>query len=128
MNHDIVTTATVTSEQARSILDTWESQAGYWETPFRNHQHQQGEYGLDLVSVECECTDQDGLGQPVEGKWWLINEHTVVEGIKRILAGDVVNCSQEIAALLRDGDIDCCDIDQADFIVQAGLFGTLVYG
>ena len=128
MNHQIVTTATVTTDQALAILGTWEGHAGYWDLVFDNHQCDTHEGYDRLVSVRCECIDQDGLGEPVEGKWWIINEATVVEGIRRVLAGGVANCTEEIAALLRDGDIDACDIDQADAIVQAGLFGTLVYG
>ena len=128
MNHEIVSTSTVTTDDAIMILSTWESQAGYWELRFRKHEYRKIDDIDWLISVQCECTDQRGLDEPVDGKWWLINEHTVIEGIKRILAGGVANCRPEIANMLADGAIDGCDADQADAIVQAGLFGELVYG
>lgn len=130
MNHDLNIPITISTAVCLSILETWESQAGYWELKFRKPAYNDGE-GLDrmLTSIQVRCTDEDGLGVAVERNWWIVDEHTVVEGLKRIIAGGVVagGFGSQVVAMLMAETIDCCDVDQADAIVQAGLFGKLVY-
>lgn len=128
MNHDIFIPLVITTDECLSIMETWESQADYWELKFRKAKYDKHDGYDRMTSIQVKCTDQDGLGAPVEGKWWLIDEQTVANGLTRIIEGGVANCRAELIQLLCDKSIDCVDIDQADAIVQAGLFGTLVYG
>jgi hypothetical protein len=126
MDYTINIPITVTREQALAVLETAEPQMRYWETPFRSHKYDKyGDYGR-LLSLEVECVDSAPIGGKV-GDWAEVNVDTINLGLFAIVHGNITNCRNEIIQLLADNDIDGCDIDQADAIVQAGLFGELVY-
>lgn len=128
MNHDLNIPISITTKQALDVLAIWEGQAGYWETAFRKHEYAEIDGENYMTSVQCKCTDAPGIGIAINRDWWLIDEHTVVEGLKRIIAGRIAACRDELLVLLGSNEIDMVDVDQADAIVQAGLFGELVYG
>ena len=64
-----------------------------------------------------------------------INAETVNKGYENLKNGDIVNvakkdwiCSRIERAKLGDEDADDFDLEDADIIVQAAIFGKLVYG
>ena len=136
MNHSINIPITLTSEQCHSVLHTGLAGGiGYWDLDMRNSKYFEG----DLISFEIECTDTPAVPLPTlddadeatkDGEWTEVNEHTVVAGLRRVIAGGV--CAgyirDEILALVNGDGVEYADADQADVILQAGLFGELVYG
>lgn len=66
-----------------------------------------------------------------EGKIFEINVDTIKRGIESILNGDtkVGNVIiEDIRDNLANGEISGVDSDSVDCIIQAGLFGDIVYG
>ncbi len=133
MNHSFNIPISVTTEQCQSVLTTATDMGdiNYWELPFRNRVRDDG---LNCISFEVKCDDAvDPTSTHALGDWVEVNEHTVVRGLKLI-----VERTDLIAKYIRDGiiemlgnaedGIEMCDLEQADVIIQIGLFGELVYG
>jgi hypothetical protein len=122
----------VTEDQCQSVL-TNAADTGYikyWELPFRKLRRRKDG---TVKSFEVECSDGPPVSQPIDGNWALVDQHTVIQGLKRIIKPDS-NITQyhrdAIIAMLgnKNDGIEMCDADQADCIIQFGLFGELVYG
>ena len=134
MNHKLNIPITVTTAQCHSVLDTACENIGYWELEFRNRETNNGY----TSAIEVHCTDGPPLfalpgSDDADGPWAVINEHTVVRGLHNIIEKRDI-CAEciraEIIRMLGDqgNGIEYCDTEQADVIIQAGLFGELVYG
>lgn len=134
MIHDLNIPIKVSTDQLQAVVDTASGYAGYWELEYRNHQH-----GADhgVTSFEVYCKDADPTFPLHEAdKWAVVDEWCVMRGLKLIIRDEPAICSQYIRASILGllsqqdggGGIEGCDVEQADVIVQAGLFGELVYG
>ena len=69
------------------------------------------------------------------GEEYLINAATIEKGFENLKNGDLVNAAKKewivsriIRAKAGDEDADDFDLEDADIIIQAGIFGQLVYG
>lgn len=72
--------------------------------------------------------DDDGIAS---GDRHLVNLETIATGISRIVQNDVqvrADLRAVIAEASRENDGGLVDADAADVIVQAALFGQVVYG
>ena len=102
---------------------------GYW-CDIRNYDWEYAdESKRKLVSASAEISTS---GEPMNA-WKPVNLDTVQLGIDRITErGSQVKISPSIkkAILLADVEDDASDLDaeDADVIVQVGLFGEIVYG
>jgi hypothetical protein len=96
----------------------------YWVEKARNIERG-GRDGLDYLSLEVSPVETD------TPEWRLISATTVLQGLTRILTGEV-KVREDIAASVRNAvfndDAGEIDSDGADVIVQAGLFNEIVYG
>jgi hypothetical protein len=87
--------------------DAWDIRGGVWHS----------------VMVEESEGDEEGAH--------MVNHAVVLRGIERLVNGEVRINSELLAHLdqgLREDDAGEVDADVADCIVQAGVFGELVYG
>lgn len=75
---------------------------------------------------------QEGEARDKEGpKIHTISVHTLAIGINRILSGECkINKASigNIATFVATNELDSLDADDLDCIVQAGLYGELVWG
>lgn len=129
MNHDIIVKVAITTEQCRSILQTAESQLGGWEIPISRRIYKDEGAGAILSSFWLKCIDLPGLGLPIQDNWWLVDEHVIARGLQKIIANDIDISPRRRLSIVNsfmDGE-DIYDIDDCDCIIQAGLFGQLVY-
>jgi hypothetical protein len=104
------------------ICTAAEGGINYWAVEARNVKRG-GRDGLDYLSFEV---------RPEEEKTWhLVNPAIIGQGIQLILSGKV-KISSQIAGWIQQGvteqDAGIIDADCADCIVQAGVFGEIVYG
>lgn len=133
MYHELNIPITVSTEQCRDILITATDTGGinYWETPFRNRVRDEE---LNCISFSVRCIDAvDPYWGKAVGDWVEVDEFTVIRGLRLIVANPLA-----CAAYIRNGIIQMlgdhedgisgCDLEQADVIIQIGLFGELVYG
>jgi hypothetical protein len=85
-------------------------------------------YDCNGVSVIADMEDEDAI--------YKITPDVIVNGIQRILSGEVKVSPDIAASILREvmegaeGESNgiACDATDADCIVQAGLFNEVVYG
>lgn len=65
-----------------------------------------------------------------DGKEFTINVDTIRDGIQLLLTGkaEMMQGRKYVLQALIEQDLDYIDSDVLDMIVQAGLFGELVYG
>lgn len=132
MIHELNIPVSVSTAQCQAVLTTATDmgEINYWELPFRNRQRTEG---LDCISLEVRCDDAPSITGYIDESWALIDEHTVVNGLKLIAEGKVKINQQLRSAILahagsKDDGIDYCDAEMADVILQVGLFGEIVYG
>ena len=106
------------------LVTAVEGGVNYW-AEVREYRVVEGEDRL-FVSVSVEIRDAEG-----EGEWQAVTLDTVEKGIAKIKTREI-RLNREIVAevLLGDRDPKYADIDAtaADCIIQAGLFGDIVYG
>ena len=105
---------------------------GYWAVA------SQTEYtgeGSSLTYVSAMLADREeaftwGSRSRLEFTWHRLDKDVIVKGIERIMSGEVGIRSDLHAQISESIRADDCDIDAdaADCIVQAGIFGELVYG
>ncbi len=70
-----------------------------------------------------------------DGAEYLINAATIEKGFENLKNGDLVNAAKKewivsriARAKLGDEDADDFDLEDADIVIQAGIFNALVYG
>ena len=86
------------------------------------------EFTQTSTPLEIQEARQDGDGPDFDEKE--INHDTVVAGIKALLTGKVkirADLLDQVTTSIATEDCDI-DADAADCIVQAGLFGEVIYG
>lgn len=117
------------------ITTAIEGGTGYWATVYRYKWDD-----LPPAEVHAWIVDNETVGtQPAPPAYeaWLseharvINVELIARGISRIASGRVpvaLSLQQAIVVGNRDVDAGMIDADCADVIVQAGLFGEIVYG
>lgn len=128
MQHNFNIPCTVTTEQCRDVLTTATDTGGinYWELPFRKRVRDKG---LNCISFEVRLDDSFYSTE----EWVTVDETTVVKGLERLIANRSL-CAEyirnSIIEMMGDDEdgISMCDLEQADVILQIGLFGELVYG
>lgn len=97
---------------------------GYWSVANDYHWQNDGEYDLDGFYALVEETESD---EPVEHR---IDAQTILRGLEYFARGGEGYKHVRAAArsiIAGDEDIDY-DAEIADCIVQAGVFGEVVYG
>ena len=133
----IKTEVEITDEQLHAVFTTaLEGGIGYWSRARSYHWHLPLEAGepessaldrCDLLGfhAEVEESEEDGLPRHI------INRQTIVQGLQRLADGTVTYGGEPwdrgvlfVARIVRD-DYDSND---ADIVVQAGLFGDVKYG
>ena len=80
-----------------------------------------------VTDVSVEVRDREGYG----AKWLAVDLATIRKGLDAIRKSDFRMARSLVATVLaadRDNDAGDIDAELADCIVQAGLFGKLVYG
>ena len=105
------------------LVDAVPQAIGYWVDQYRDvHYTREDIKRMYKLSIIDENTDQE----------YLISVNTIIDGIQKIVAGNVeINSSitsyilSDIAQGLQGGYIDG---EALDCIVQVGLFGEIVYG
>lgn len=135
MIHKLNIPAIVTTQQCFDVIQQASDYIGYWECGFRNHKYDDLR---NMVSFEVHCVDSaptEGIPcSEEEGSLWaLIDQNTIVRGVELIVGGHLQINSQTRASLIellgdKEMGISFGDVDMADAIVQAGVFGELVYG
>lgn len=122
--------ATKYSERQQFLLDIMcgaiEGGTGYWAIA-RNV-----ERDAELNYLSYELADaEDEADSRQDPPWHRVDAKVVELGIKRIREG-VVNVSQDILARVvmadNSNDAGITDANDADCIVQAGIFNDIVYG
>lgn len=133
----------IKTEELESILTTaYEGGIGYWLRGL-NHKRTAEGYewvagyitdeaceatGLDVFYTYSEVDDAVETGEAPESVV-LIDHDVIALGIQRIVSGEVGirgDLLRQVMTLTTE-DVDI-DADAADCIVQAGVFGELVYG
>lgn len=108
--HDIMTTA---YEDGRSI--------GYWIAGARKLKRTKD---LDVISFDIQTEEDAPKGQ----QWYTINAETIRKGVNLLLSSEFQVSSDIRKQLIGDPDDMDVDIEGADCIIQAALFGEIVYG
>ena len=103
------------------LVNAIESNAiGYWAN-VRNYRHNDG-----AVSAEVQEQSSDN------GEWQPITSNTIQLGIDRILYGYGFVMNEDLRGIIldsnRNNDATDIDDDLSDCIIQASIFGKLVYG
>jgi len=109
-------------EMIGGILELIDSGVGYWAVDEAPEPHQ-----LPLLFV---LTEQEPLS--AEGpQTHRVDLATVACGINRILSGSCevnVDAIGNIAKFVATNDLSHVDIEDMDLIVQAGVYGKIVFG
>ena len=124
----VIVTVTLTREiEPQFLFDTFiaacEGGVNYWADVTRYHwQNSDGTddvYGFSAVLVDQDTGEKHGIG-------W----NAIVGGIRLILSCAVGSSEhwEALSQAIADGDDGAADADLADAIVQAGVFGRLIYG
>jgi hypothetical protein len=123
-------TLTLTCDVSKQMLwylfvTALEGGIGYWSVCSKYHWRTEGgEDDLDGFYADVEETEEDA---PVAHR---IDADTILRGLVHFAQpGDGYRHVREVARaiLMGDDEVDY-DADDADAIVQAGLFGEVVYG
>ena len=105
------------------LVTALEGGINHW-ADIRDYQHNQPGNG-DLIVVTAEINANNGYG------WQSVNANTVKVGVNRVLNSNFrINPTIRAAIFQADRENDASNIDShcADAILQAGMFGILVYG
>ena len=123
----------VTSSRERTgfladiLVTAAEGGINYWAL-MRNYRWEQDADGnLTMASVEIETRPKN----PGPSVWQTVSEETIELGIARVKQpGFQVNRDNLANILVADRENDASEIDSeaADCIIQAALFGEVVYG
>lgn len=108
------------------VITAVEGGIGYWART-RNYRWDEGDDAAGQAYATVEVFDADGA----LADWKLVNADTVAHGIGKIRdANFKINPDLRALILGADAENDAgnIDADAADVIVQAGLFGEIVYG
>jgi hypothetical protein len=110
----------VTNEMVNNILtDAFETDAiSYWVYEFSKPQRDKELNVIEFEIVEDNENDEDTK------KKYVINCNTVFEGIRKLFSKDF-QISKRIKNQILNNDIDA---EGTDCIIQAGLFGEIIYG
>lgn len=103
---------------------------GYWEVDVLSTKKATLTIGGTEHNYTYAFTIRD-YAESEEGKEYEINVDTVRHGVERILNGEVpINDSltQQLRDCISEMELPAVDHDVVDCIIQAGLFGELVYG
>lgn len=128
---NITITVEISDELINDVFITaMEQGIGYWAVA--SQVESSGE-GSDLKYISAMLADREeaydsGL-DPNEFTWYRIDKDVIVKGIERIMSGEVgirSDLHAQVSGSIRADDCDI-DADAADCIVQAGVFGELVY-
>lgn len=109
------------------VVTAVEGGVGYW-AEHRNYDWKQDDAG-NLTDASVELRSADGDDELKE--WTPVTLDTIEAGIAKIKEqGFTINPSLKKLVLYCDNEDDASDVDAdiADCIVQAALFGKLVYG
>lgn len=143
-----ITTPTITGERKQFLFDVFvtalEGGIGYWFVCSKYHHSIPDPDGKGPGSFEGRCEDLDGFfatgHEDGESKRLRINAAVIEKGLYLIRtagsdlneAGKALHMHHSLRAKVigAEGVLDACDIDAelADCIVQAGLFGEVIYG
>jgi hypothetical protein len=124
---DVPVSASETSRQqllADILIGAVEGGTGYWATVSAYH-HSGAPAGTSATLHEIEPGDDE------HPKGREVTTETIEAGIHKILDPYFRICTHLRAAIThahRQGDAGAIDAEAADAIVQAGLFGEIVYG
>jgi hypothetical protein len=105
------------------LIDSAPQAIGYWVDQYKDvHYTQETPKRIYKLNIVDENTEQE----------YLISVNTIIEGIQKIVAGNVEINHSYISYILSDlgqglagGYIDG---EALDVIIQVGLFGEIVYG
>jgi hypothetical protein len=105
------------------LIDSAPQAIGYWVDQYKDvHYTQETPKRIYKLNIVDENTEQE----------YLISVNTIIEGIQKIVAGNVEINHSYISYILSDlgqglagGYIDG---ETLDVIIQVGLFGEIVYG
>lgn len=125
--HDVMVTA----------IESGHFGIGYWAEVKNIKRHPEDGTSKALDILEFMCREQDastpdrmeGTGKP--GRWIKVDAAKVLAGYKVCLKKDFKlrqDIKDAITRSVMDGDGGDIDSDAADVLIQAALFGTLVYG
>lgn len=132
MNTETVASLVLTPQQIARYQDVMvtiiEGGSNYW-AEFRNIKRSEGK---DWHYESFEMHDAGAFDErDLTDKWQTCDVHTIARGIEAMLNGKVKVSASIIgaAALLRcDPENADDDAEIADCIVQAGLYGSIVFG
>lgn len=113
----ITTTFQISEQRVLDILTTArEGGIDYWADTRHTKRNAQG----DVISFDVVDNED------YEAEWAMVDSDTIVKGITLLLNGNKEHHTALRCELLKgeDGDYDA---DDADVIVQYGLFGELVF-
>lgn len=110
-------TVNLSDEFCSSVLIiAYQGGINYWATPFRT-------VADDTESVEV---------RPDGENWHKISRETIVDGVKRAFETEGLDLHQSNADRIRvaalRNDAGMVDAEVADWIVQIGIFGKVIYG
>ena len=105
------------------LITAVESGIDYWAV-VRNYSHERG-----TVEI-AEDADESGVA-PDDAEWHFVDVNVIERGLMRIKRPEFqINKTMRGWIVTGDATNDACDIDAlaADAVIQAALFGELVYG
>ena len=86
---------------------------------------------MTLNGLEHNYTYELAVKPYEEDRWLTIDTNVIKLGIERILNGEIQinkHIIEYIAQEVGDSSLGCLDTEAVDCIVQAGLFGGVIYG
>lgn len=116
---------------ANVLVTAVEGGVGYWSYARRYEWEEDDQDNLTSASVELavigDADDAREDGRKIT--WMPVDLDTIARGVRRILAKGFSSVRFEsITFGSKENDAGAIDSDDADLIVQVGLFGEAVYG